>query len=360
MSRSIHHIRLLAGLEIRPPAASVRRTLDRNAAGELADCLADDLAVHIDEVTGARLVMAGSLLEPGELLRPGFPAWTALEELSRAGSEFRPEKLAIGSHRGRMPRPALQAPETPPAGLFVCVPMLLAAPAELGHRLESLAEQHLFERAGLRPPALSAIHQSTGFEPVHGQLMTATDLLALVRMQLAGAGLDPFWPPVEHALLAPESASGFDLPAGLEARWEPDPARLYIGFVTFDQAGREPADYALWLRAFRQLTALLDEHRVCWEVQSRGAAAVDRQGGWISEAAGTGAGADRLVRQHHPGVGLVAFSCLVDGQLNHYYPLQARAVAELETQLGRHDFEQTKTTDDLCYDASRMKLTVEP
>src|SRR5690625_5230859 len=74
MTEQLHHIRLLAGLEIES-GQNIRRTLERAQAEQLAAHLAEDLHRHVPEVDQTLLVCAGAIFEPFELMRPGFPVW---------------------------------------------------------------------------------------------------------------------------------------------------------------------------------------------------------------------------------------------------------------------------------------------
>lgn len=353
MIESPHHIRLLAAIEVSAPAAKAHRTLDRSQADALAGAVAEDLAHVVPAVACGRLMLGGCLLEPTELLRPGFPAWQALESLP-GSAQATPGIVAVGSHRGRMPAAALEAPPGLPAGAMLAVPLLLTVPHAEADALESTLEQELFERAALRPPSLAQI-AATGFQPIHGQLMTANDLLALVRVQLAAAGLDPFWPPVEHALVEPDNPRSFELPAGLTADYGQDGLRFH--FRPFRPAGQDAADYILWMRAFRQTTALADAHGVPWQIET-GLDSDPR--GWLVDDRGPDAGPDRAVAQSDADTGVIAWSVCRDGFHTDCYPLTSGAAQRLQRQLADDFGRQPESTAGLCYDSDGFRIPADP
>src|ERR1700677_3042950 len=59
-----------------------RLSLSRDEAAQLAQLVAADLQTLVPQVSQARLALAGALFDPVELLRPGFPVWTTLDELA--------------------------------------------------------------------------------------------------------------------------------------------------------------------------------------------------------------------------------------------------------------------------------------
>lgn len=338
MSSTIHPIRLVAGFEIRPPAPGCDLVLERQAAERLGPLIADDLSACVSEVTGGHLVVGPALLEPGQVLSPNHAPWRAMREIARLEGRFEPGVTSIGAVGGRLSHDVLAPYREPPDGLFVCLPLLLVVEGEGFERAESALESRLFDLGGLKPPAMGTLAEITGLDPVHGQLMTLTDLMALVKMQLAGAGLDPFWPPVEHALLSSDKPAELDLPAGLKAHWNTDAAGWELEFKAFD--GRALDDYALWIRAFRQTTALLESHLIAWRaVLKNGSAQVDDDNRWVRDPAGSARGPNRACFQPHDSVGLIACSAVLDGELAHYYPLFAGAVGELEAELAGHGIE---------------------
>src|SRR5690625_2581048 len=132
MTEQLHHIRLLAGLEIES-GHHIRHTLERARGAHVRGHLAEDLRRHVPEVVQCLLVCDGAIFEPFELMRPGFPVWKALEDLASATLRergFEPGLLSLGAHSGRMPDKALQPPDATVSGQLVALPISLACPAD--------------------------------------------------------------------------------------------------------------------------------------------------------------------------------------------------------------------------------------
>lgn len=341
MTDSVHHIRLLAGLEIEPGQAPTR-VLDRHQADTLAGHLAEDLHRVAPEVEQAMLVLGGSLLEPTELIRPGFPAWQGLEELADATLRergFAPRILAIGAHGNRLPHATLQPPEQAPQGRMLALPMTLICPAEQTEALQKKLEEVLFEQGSIHPPALALLKQAAGLDSVHGQLLTLADLIALQHVQLDAAGLGGFWPVAEQALVEPDSAQSHELPGGVLAHWRPEGSCVDIDFLTLDQHGGPNDVYALWMRAFRTLTALLDSHGIGWQAQPSDPVMYDPESCSMIEAAGECDAANSVTVQQHPDIGLLAWTVVEDGRLLHIYPLSPESTERVMSDLAARGLE---------------------
>ncbi|QOC21927.1 hypothetical protein IC757_12940 [Wenzhouxiangella sp. AB-CW3] len=340
MNQALHHIRLAAGLEIQSDPASVKRVLAREPASELAAHLARDLARVVPEVEQTMLVAGGALFEPTELLQPGLPAWTALEELAGnllRQSGFQPQVLAIGAHEGRLPHRDLQPGADAPLGQFLVIPLVLLGPTDQATSIEQRLEASLFETGAVHPPGRALLQTQLGLDTVHGQLLTANDLIALQHVQLDGAGLGGFWPVIEHALMAPDQPRTFELPGALSANWNAHAKRLDVQFLGHDQALARQLDPVLWTRAFRTMIALLDAHAVDWQAIGENPLTFDSARQMMIEAAGSASHADGLTVHHHPQLGLLAWTVVEDGNMHHLHPLRPSAAEAIEQELStRH------------------------
>lgn len=349
MNDASNHIRLVAGFEIRPPTGDCRYVLERDESRRLGGLVAEDLSRCAPEVTSGHLVTGPALLEPGQIISPDHAPWQAMARLSGLDADPGPGREAgitsIGANVGQLAHAPLMPYWSPPRGLFVCLPILLAADVAELDPLRSKLEQTLFETGSLRPPAMGTLAEITGLDPVHGQLMTRADLMALLKVQLAGAGLDPFWPPVEHALLEPQRDATLALPGGVAADWNVAAGGWELEFVPLHLAGMDTGGYALWLRALRQTAALLESHLVRWRPTSRHASVeIEDQGRWARCDLGPADNGARGWMIEHPEVGLVACTASIDGRYLAYYPLDPAALDELRHALrafGVTDFERS-------------------
>ena len=215
--------------------------------------------------------------------------------------------------------------------------------AENGPGLETALERELFERGSIDPPARALLHDSLGLDSVHGQLLTATDLLALQHVQMDAAGFGSFWPVVEHALLSPNQALEFELAAGLKAQWRPDEQVLSVEFRDFGSL--ENADeeaYRLWQRALRTLTALCGSHGLQWQPRPTDGDRIERDGRLIISTVGPTHAPDGAARHIDEDIGLIAWSVVENGFLKHIYPLDAGTARDVERSL-REKFSDLST-----------------
>lgn len=361
VSIDCHDIRLVAGFEARPESVS-SRMLDRDQAEELTAALAADLARVVPGVEQAVLIGAGVLLEPAELLRPGWPAWSALLDLAtpilrehNGGSRV----LAVGSHGGRLPDRRLEPAEHTPLGQFLVIPLLLAVPGDAGPELERTLESELFERGGIAPPARALLERFTGVQSAHGQLLTATDLMALHHVQMDAGGMSAFWPLIEQILISPEQDAAGELPALLRARWDGRRQTLYVDFLVFDHFPDGPETYPLWQRALRTLTMLATAHGLHWRVVPGPKTELDEQMQLLIHKAGPIEGPDSLTEQVDPGVGLIAWTLVEKGFLRHVYPLTAAAAESQRTALNQR-FNCVRRPGRLCYRGDPATLQPAP
>lgn len=329
-------------LALEPAAgAAPRATLSRDQADELAGLVATDLHALLPQVAQARLVLAGALFDPVELLRPGFPVWATLEELGRrvprAGVE---QVVAFGSHEGRMPAQPLEPAPQYADGPMRLLPLSLLAPEALAEELSEQIEVQLVGRGEAGARTADWLMRTLGVQLEHARYLSRNDVMALTCVQYEHVNLAPLWSLLEAALLTPYRAEDVLSARGLALRYEggrvlaQSPAE-WLAAQAGDPAQRAH-DFAGIVFELRQYAALLDAHALPLRLQS--APDDDGGNGWLLE---TVAAADprydtpRLYAHEAPGLGVVAVTAAQHGEggrphvLAHGYPLQPRALGPL-------------------------------
>src|SRR6185437_6997856 len=200
-----------------PPA---RMTLGRDEAAALAQLVATDLLGLVPQVAAARLVLAGALFDPVELLRPGFPVWSTLDELARRVPRGTLENVvAFGSHAGRMPALPLEPSPIHAAGPMRLLPISLLAPAALADELSSQLEIQLVGRGEAGVLTADWLMRTLGIRLEHVRYLSRNDLLALTCVQYEHVNLAPLWALLETALLTPQREESTLSARGLALRY---------------------------------------------------------------------------------------------------------------------------------------------
>jgi len=326
-----------------PPA---RMTLGRDEAAALAQLVATDLLGLVPQVAAARLVLAGALFDPVELLRPGFPVWSTLDELARRVPRGTLENVvAFGSHAGRMPALPLEPSPIHAAGPMRLLPISLLAPAALADELSSQLEIQLVGRGEAGVLTADWLMRTLGIRLEHVRYLSRNDLLALTCVQYEHVNLAPLWALLETALLTPQREESTLSARGLALRYADgvvlaqSPAHWLAG------QGGDPAqrahDFAGVVFELRQYAALLEAHRIPLRLQPSGSA-TEAADGYLLEthaSADVERGSPRLFAHEAAGLGVVAVTAAqVSGPdhvrvLAHGYPLRPQALGPLLQRL---------------------------
>ena len=316
-----------------------RLSLSRDEAAQLAQLVAADLQTLVPQVSQARLALAGALFDPVELLRPGFPVWTTLDELARRVPRGQLDNVvAFGSHEGRMPAPPLEPSPIFADGPMRLLPLSLLAPAELAAELSEQLEIHLVGRGEAGALTSDWLMRTLGIALEHVRYLSRNDLLALTCVQYEHVNLAPLWTLLEAALLTPYREESTMSARGLRLRYIE--GRVEVQSPTdwlrgqSGEASQRAHDFAGIVFELRQYAALLDAHQLPLLLQGEGVPT----DGFLLETvapAEAGYGAPTLYAHEAPGLGVVAVTVAQRGEggrarvLAHGYPLHSQALGAM-------------------------------
>jgi hypothetical protein len=323
--------------------ASSRMTLSRDEAAQLAELVAADLHALVPQVDAARLALAGALFDQVELLRPGFPVWSTLDELARRVPRGPLENVvAFGSHDGQMPAQPLEPSPIFAEGPMRLLPLSLLAPSALAEELSELLEIHLVGRGEAGTLTADWLMRTLGIRLEHVRYLSRNDLLALTCVQYEHVNLASLWTLLEAALLTPAhpesamSARGLSLQYADGKVLTQSPAQ-WLATQTVDVAQRAH-DFAGIVFELRQYAALLDAHQLPLLLQPTAHAQTEAGAGYLLEtlaAVEPSYESPVLFAHEAPGLGVVALTVAQRGDggaaraLAHGYPWQPQALGPL-------------------------------
>lgn len=217
------HVMGVFALELSGGGAPIRAALPQERTGELVELLARDLDKLVPGASALDLVFAAAHFDPAEVLRPGWPLHRRLDELRQRapGREQGPRVIAFGADReGAVPLP-LAADAGLHGGQMRVLPFMLSGTPETVRALQESFEEVLLDRGMAAADTALLSQESFGARIEHARYLTVHDLTAIMAMQYQHQGLQPLWPVIETALLAPDQEEWLDAP--------PEPLLRYAG-----------------------------------------------------------------------------------------------------------------------------------
>lgn len=298
----------LLALELSPDDRPARTWLSREEAEQLAGFVADDLRPLLPRVEDARLALAGAHFDAAELLRPGFPVFSTLDELAARVPRVQGGIVAFGAHEGRMPAQTLSPETALEGGPMRYLPWTLLAPPDLGRQLGEAMEVELIGRGEAGSRTADFLMRTLGVQLEHARYLSRHDLLAMTCVQYEHANLAPLWTLLEAALLTPYRAESTLSAHGLPLRYADGriDADSPLDWAATPAAGANgDRTHALAATVFelRQYAAVLAAHAVPLAVG--GAALFEGAALQVADDPDPRVGPVRLVAHRAPGLGVV-------------------------------------------------------
>ena len=331
------------------PDAKRPGVLESSDAEQLLSHVAADLRALLPDIAACSLIAPGALFDQTQVLQPGYPVFQALEDVSldNHSERFKPGLVSIGANDGRMPVSALQPDPKIPPGLLQLLPVVLHGPTDLVRELGQEMEYRFLEEGQLSAHSASWLQSAFGVSVTHARLMTMTDLMAMLRLQLEHFGFLPLWDLLDAALNGRIEPLACTTALGNEPEWHD--GGVGLTFMTFDHWAREGAGktlpakgqalaeaYGNWTREMRQYLTTLRAHGVEVTLHLPGDETA-LEGSYFCE--------DAPAREQHRNctitehtwdeLGLIAVSVANDEGLQHFYPLRAAGLNDLHAAIQR-------------------------
>jgi hypothetical protein len=329
------------------PDAARPALLPTTDAEQMLAHIAADLQALIPGVSRCRLVATGAVYDQTQILRPGYPVFSALEEAARelGARSFKPGLVSIGAVDGKMPVNDLQPIADIPLGLLQLLPIVIHGPSEQIGQLATIMEHRFLEQGQLSPNSATWLQTAFDVSILHARLMTLTDLNAMLRLQLEHYGFLPIWELLDAALY--ERARPLTVTTASGKTWQWRAGAAHTTFETFDYWASEgagagtaaarlalAAGYAEWTRELRQYLTTLQAHGLTVRLQPPGSAE-PLAGTFLTEVSGDPAkGGDCIVTEHHfDDLGTIAITVVRDSRIENWYPLRPSGLNDMHDLL---------------------------
>lgn len=217
-------------IELSAGGAPPRPALPQAQAGELAACVARDLAELVPAVRGLDLLLAAAHFDPAEALRPGWPLHRRLLDLGAAapGASGPARVIAFGADaQGMVPLP-LAADAALQGGALRVLPFALRGEPALLEDAGAALEACLLDAGMARADTALLAQEAFAARIEHARYLTLHDLAAMTALQYRNQGLDGLWSIVETGLLRPDASLTFDAPPEPPLRYAGGEARIAL------------------------------------------------------------------------------------------------------------------------------------
>ena len=324
--------------------------LGQTDAEQMLAHVASDLKALFPGISRCSLIAAGALFDQTQLLRPGFPVFKALEDVSKTGGagRFEPGLVSIGAQDGKMPDTRLQPSREIPLGPLQLLPVVIHGPAERVSELGRDMEYRFIEEGQLSAHSAAWLETAFGLSVNHARLMTLTDLSAMLRMQLDHFGFLPLWELVDAALSENEGPVVVRTAGGQVFTWKD--GAVHTEFETFDcwatrgrgariAAERQAlsAAYGDWTREMRQYLTTLTAHGLEVLFYLAGDE-TPLEGTFLMEPSESTSGSgDSTITEHSfSELGTIAVTVRNGGRVENYYPLCSGGLNDIQAHIRTH------------------------
>lgn len=240
--------------------------LDKDTAEEMSRKVTSVLKQLYPQLSEAGVVFVGAGYQVAQIMRPKFPIYHELTEVSKITfrpKQFEPSIVTITAKDGEFSVGAFNKDTETPDPLYVFPALLVLPKTEenqaLANQIESNVSQEGIVTEVLRPLIEDALHCKVA----HMHIVTLSDISSFYATQLIQINLEPLWEVMKHIIF--EMGATFQvLGSGHLVLWN-DSEVIFI--VPTKEAfkevfGGEDDDYVHYKQTLKRLKLLLTDHGI--------------------------------------------------------------------------------------------------
>jgi hypothetical protein len=348
--------RILAAIEadtsrFHSAGATRPRLLGPGETDQLLAQLAAELSTLIPGTSTCWLAAPGALLDQTQVLRPGYPAFRALESVARKpGAGQAGARLGVAAENGRLTPGELQPLTDLPLGILQLLPVVVCGPGDSAAALGAEMEHRFLDTGQISAHTALWLERAFAIPVKHARFMTLTDLNAMFRLQLEHFGLLPLWELIDAALNDRGQEIEVRTGQGQVFTWRE--GAVHAEFQTFDYwacsglgrqiesaRGQLAGGYADWTRSTRQYLMTLSAHGIPVELHLPAEAGCRVEGTFFVETGRQPPPShSAAVTEHSFGeLGTVCITTVQQGRQEHHYPLAASGLNDIQSTLRERD-----------------------
>ena len=359
-------------------SAARPRLLGESEAIQMLAHLATDLEGLLPGFAQCKLAAAGVLLDQTQVLRPGYPACTALEHVLASAADSSASgavRISLGAQHSAIPLEALQPDDAIPLGILQLLPMTVSADATRLAELGTAMEDTFLETGQVSAHTARWLESAFAIKINHARFMTLMDLNAMFRLQLEHFGFFPLWQLLDAALNEQKEECVVEVESGQVFTWRG--GAVHTDFQTFDHwsqsgggmhvdsyRGKLAGAYADWTRVLRQYLTTLAAHRVPLEFFRPGLTLEALSGSYFIETSARAARPHcaEVTEHSFADLGTICVSVVIDGRQENYYPLRPQGLNDIQQAIRQRGLggKTVSFPGTILYDEGGRSLLAEP
>lgn len=241
--------------------------LDKEAATELLQSIGQNIASHFPEIQNFGLIGVGSIYHLHQIIRPGFPIYTQLFELSKIHfreKNFKPSIIGIGTAEEQFEVFHFNKELSEFADVLEVLPFTVVMPEtpEAADFIEKM-ERELITKAHLNGKIVSDFQNAFEQDILNMSIVTLADLNGLFASQLIQIGLEELWE-IMQAVIFDQTEKLNQLGSGHILYWKLDEVALYVAHPSiYDEAMKDYLqDYKTYALTTDRLEHLFKMHKI--------------------------------------------------------------------------------------------------
>ncbi len=266
MSKKLRTIDLAVVIQHQESREEVRY-LDKDSATNLLQTIGQNIAEHYPQITQCGLIGIGSIYHLNQIIRPAFPIYSQLFEISKIrfrANNFKPLIIGIGTEEAEFEIATFNKEKNEFQDVLQVLPFTAVMPAEeSSDQFIQLLESELINNAHLNGKIIEEFEALFGLKILNMSIVTLADLNGLFASQLIQIGLEELWQ-VMQAVIFNQTEILRTLGSGHTLYWKLDEVALYVAHETiYDEAMKDYLqDYQTYQLTTQRLEYLFASHKI--------------------------------------------------------------------------------------------------